>query len=232
MEALFRKYLSAKVRFLDMACGDGDGLVLASLCQPKAELWGLDIDPPSLELARERVPQARIVEGNMLKPDVLPQGSFDVLHEFGACCMVRGWDSVAKGYLSLLREEGILLWELPQKWSTAHIAYMFSVAPRITEADTKFRRILHSFSPKKYSFESDRAVLQALESTGFGFEIVEKVPIWHFYCRGLLCRTLDVIWKMSGDRLFDWLDRVTRRVWPRYAGYYLVVKKTRKAGIA
>ncbi len=224
MEGLFRKYLAPNTGFLDMACGSGDGLVLASLCQPRCELWGLDIDRASLEIARRRTPGANLVEGDMLHPG-LPKGYFDLVHEFGAACMVRGWDALAKAYFSLLRDGGILLWELPQKWSTAHISYLFSVAPKITAADTKFKRVLRSFSPYKYSFESDKAASRALEATGCDYEVLERVPIWHFYCRGLLCRTLDLAWRFGGDGLFDWLDRVTGLIWPRYAGYYLVIRK-------
>lgn len=224
MAAIFRTYMAPNTRFLDMACGTGDGLVLASVYQPESEIWGLDIYPPDLEIAKARTPHANLVEGDMLNPD-LPREYFDVVHEFGAACMVRGWDKLAKVYLSLLREGGILLWELPQKWSTAHVSYMLSVAPKITAADTKFRRILRSFLPSKYAFESDAAISQGLEAASCVYEILEKVPIWHFYYGGLLCGALDLGWKFGGDGLFDWLDKATSRVWPRYAGYYLVIRK-------
>lgn len=229
MERLFRKYLTPNSRFLDMACGTGDGLLLASLCQPRSELWGLDIYRPDLEIAKARVPAATLVEGDMLKPN-LPKEHFDFVHEFGAACMVSGWETMARVYFSMLREGGILLWELPQKWSTAHISYLTSIAPKITAKDTKFKRILRSFSPKKYSFESDAQVEQALQATGCDYEIIEKIPIWHFYCRGVICRTVDFGWKFAGDALFDWFERVTGRIWPRYSGYYLVIrKKTRSS---
>jgi hypothetical protein len=164
----------------------------------------------------------------MLQPDV-PKDFFDVVHEFGAAYLVRGWDKLAKVYFSLLREGGILLWELPQKWSTAHIAYMMSVAPKITAKDTKIKRILRSFLPDKYSFESDSAVTRALQSTGCDYEILETIPISHFYCRGLFCKAMDFAWKFGGDGLFVRFDRITAKVWPRYAGYYLVIRKQAKS---
>lgn len=224
MEKLFRKYLAPGTRLVDMACGNGDALLLASLCQPQCKIWGLDIYRPDLEIARSRVPSATLVEGNILKPD-LPRAYFDVVHEFGATFMVREWTSLVKVYLSLLRDGGILLWELPEKWSTGHISYLLSVAPKITAADTKFKRILRSFSPSKYHYESDAAISQALEATGCDYEILERVPIWYFYCRGLLCKALDFAWRFGGDEVFEWCDRATSRIWPRYAGYYLVIQK-------
>jgi trans-aconitate methyltransferase len=223
MEKLFRKYLTADTRFIDMGCGTGDGLVLAGLCQPQCELWGLDIYPPDLQEAKART-NAVLIESNMLDPSV-PKGSFDVVHEFGAAYLVRGWDSLAKAYFSLLRDGGILLWELPQKWSMAHISYMLSVAPKITVQDTKIKRIIRSFFPSKYSFESDSAVSRALEATGCNYEILETIPICHFYCRGLFCRAMDFAWKFGGDSLFERFEKIAGKVWPRYSGYYLVIRR-------
>jgi hypothetical protein len=160
----------------------------------------------------------------MLEPN-LPRGYFDVVHEFGATFMVPSWPLLVKTYLSLLRDGGILLWELPEKWSTGHVAYMLSPAPKITDSDTTFQRILRSFSPSKYRYESNSNILKALEEAGCDFEIIERVPIWYFYCRGVLCRILDVAWRFGGDRVFEWCDRMTGDIWPRSSGYYLVVQK-------
>ncbi len=223
MEKLFRKYLSPGTRFIDMACGTGDALALAALCQPQCELWGLDIYPPDLQVARTRT-NAILVEGNMLDPQV-PQGSFDIVHEFGAAYLIPGWDTLARTYFSLLRDGGILLWELPQKWSLAHISYLLSAAPKITAQDTKIKRIYRSFFPSKYSFQSDLNVAEALQATGCNYEIVEKIPISHFYCRGLVCKLMDFSWRFGGDALFAWVEETTSKVWPRYAGYYLVIRK-------
>lgn len=225
MEGLFRKYLVSNAKFVDIACGSGDGLLLASLCQSQCELWGLDIDGPSLDLARERVPAARLFKGDMLRPDSLPNNYFDVIHEFGATFFVRDWNALAKVYLSLLRDGGVLLWELPQKWSMGHISYLLTVAPKLTQADPRIMRIIRSFSPSKYTYKTDQEVLAALDASGFDYEILERVPIWYFYCRGLLCKTMDLAWKLTNDTMFDWFDKVNGRVWPRYAGYYLVIRK-------
>lgn len=225
MQELFRRYLAANAKFVDIGCGSGDALALAGLCQRQCEIWGLDIDPASLDMARQRTPNAILLEGDMHDPDLLPKGYFDVVHEFGAAFLARRWDVLAKVYFSLLRDGGIVLWELPQKWSTAHVSYLLTRAPKITAADTKIRRIFRTLSPSKYRFESDQAVLRALQTTGCDYEILERVPIWHFYCAGLLRKVLDSTWRFLGDGMFDWLDRVTGRVWPRYAGYYLAIRK-------
>jgi trans-aconitate methyltransferase len=225
MEKLFRKHLTPNVRFVDMGCGNGDTLVLASLCEPQSEIWGMDIYPPDLEIAHRRLPNARLAIGNMLNPAAFPKGYFDIVHEFGAAYLVPDWRALARNYFSLLKIGGVLLWELPQKWSTGHISYLLSLAPKITDADTQIKRILRSFSPRKYTFESDAVVMRALEESGCDYEVLERVPIWHFYCRGILCKCADVAWTLGGDEMFERCDRFTSHIWPRYAGYYLVVRK-------
>jgi SAM-dependent methyltransferase len=231
IEELFRQYLPSGCKFVDVGCGEGDALVVASKLQPNAELWGLDINPECLEVARRRIPGAMLRCGDMQNPAALPREYFDVVHEFGAAFLASRWDVLVKSYLSLLRDEGILLWELPRRWSLAHISYLVSVAPRNTAADTRVKRIFRSFFPSKYRFESDASVLQALNSSGFEYEFVERVVIWHFFCPRVVRWGIDKLWGVAGDDLFERLDELTRRFWPREAGYYLVLRKKPPKGM-
>lgn len=225
MERVFQSWLLPGSKFVDMCCGTGDGLVLAKICQGQCELWGFDIDDTSLNIARQRVPSANLYRGDMHSPDELPKGYFDVVHEFGATFYSRRWDVLAKSYLSLLREGGVLLWELPQKWSSAHLSYLLTPAPKITEQDTKIKRLFRSFSPYKYHYESDANVLKALDETGWSYEIVERVPMCYAFYPSLVSGALDRLSPIFGNGMYGWLDRATARVWPRYSGYYLVVRK-------
>lgn len=225
IDDLFSRYLASNSRFVDMGCGNGDALVLAQMHENECELWGLDMDAESIDMAKRRIPNATLVLGDMQDPSGLPQGHFDVVHEFGAAFLTQDWAILAKVYFSLLRDGGILLWELPQKWSAAHIAYMLRPAPRKNSAEGKISRILRSFSPSKYRFESDKRILQALTASGCDFEILERIPIWHFFCRGFLCRFVNWTWKFGGDAVFDQIDSTMSRIWPRCAGSYLVVRK-------
>jgi ubiquinone/menaquinone biosynthesis C-methylase UbiE len=219
------RYLAKNTKFLDIACGTGDALAVAASCSPEAELWGLDIDLPSLEVCGQRVPRAILRQGDMHSPNCLPPGAFDVVHEFGAACMARGWDLLAKSYFSLLRDGGVLIWELPQRWSAAHISYLLTLAPRADENESKVRRILRSFSPSKYRFESDRSLLRALKATGCNYEVIEKVHIWYFYWGKPISSLLNVFARAFGDAVFEFIDGVTGLIWPRQAGYYLVLRK-------
>jgi trans-aconitate methyltransferase len=225
MESLFRAYLAPGAKLADIGCGQGDALVLASLCSDRCELWGLDMDRNSLQVARKRIPAARLVEGDMHDLRPLPANYFDVVHEFGAAFLSRGWNILAREYLSLLQDEGILLWELPQRWSLAHISYLLTVAPRSAAGETRLSRLWRSLLPSKYRFESDASVISALRGSGSDYEVLERVRIGSFYCPKIFHWMLDWAWNYFGDGLFDTLDRGTRAVWPRDIGYYLVIRK-------
>jgi len=225
MEALFRKYLVPGAKLADIACGTGDALVLASLCMPGCDGWGVDIDDTSLQIARNRMPTATLHHGDMHDPQTLPKEYFDVVHEFGAAFLSRrGWDVLARAYLSLLKDSGVLLWELPQRWSLAHISYLLNLAPE-KAGETKLIRLFRSMLPSKYRFESDASVMSALKSSGFSYEILERVSIGSFYFPKKLQWVLNWAWRYFGDNLFDKLDAATRVLWPKDVGYYLVVRK-------
>ena len=224
MGRLFRKYLVDRPRFLDMCCGDGEALALARSCNAAAALSGLDLDESRLEKARARCPEAVFCGGDMHAPDALPKDSYDVLHEFGATFYTDRWNDLARAYLSRLCDGGILLWELPQRWSAAHLSYLCAPAQK-REGESKFKRVLRSLLPGKYHFHSDREVHDALVRSGYRFEVLERIPIWHFFCPWFVCAIVEWLWKFTGDAIFDGLDRMFSHVWPRWSGYYLVVRR-------
>ena len=49
------------MRILDFGCGAGRGLPYFQNYFPQSELWGFDISPESLEVARDRVSTAKLV---------------------------------------------------------------------------------------------------------------------------------------------------------------------------
>jgi trans-aconitate methyltransferase len=225
MEVLFRKYLTPGAKFVDMGCGKGDALLLASLCVGGCEEWGIDTNCADLQVAKQRIPSATFCQDDMHDPRMLPKQYFDIVHEFGAAFLSRGWDVLAQVYLSLLKDGGILLWELPQRWSLAHISYLLTVAPKRKPDETKFKRLLRSFLPSKYRFESDESVMLALQASGCEYEVLERISIGNFYFPAHLHWILDWGWRYFGDGLFELFDKVTHHLWPRDIGYYLVVRK-------
>jgi hypothetical protein len=169
---------------MDIGCGDGDGLVLAGLCTDQSSLWGMDLDLSSLKKVSARVPSARLLASRMPGQTGVRSGQFDLVHEFGMAYLIDDWGALARDYMSLAREDGVILWELPRKWSIAHLMFLLALAPKQTEKESRIRRLFRSLAPGKFFFPSDGEIRRFLDRAGSDYEILEEVPIWYFYCGG------------------------------------------------
>lgn len=228
IEEIFSKYLPPGARFIDIACGDGDVLELAKRWDPTLELWGVDISKEAIEASKKRLPNVRYIIGDMRNLKFLPDQYFDVVHEFGGTFLLRNTMdlyAVAKGYLRTAKLGGLIFWELPERWSMAHLMYELNSAPRLNHSDTKLRRLLRSFLPGKYSFFTRRQITAALENTGYNYEILYARPIWHFYVNKYFAVPFDKLAANRGDALFYTLNKYASYFWPRLSGYYLVIRK-------
>lgn len=72
--------LKAPFRLLDFACGTGR--VLKYLAPRAAVLVGVDLSPSMLEVAREMVPGAEIIEADLTREDLLGERVFDLITAF------------------------------------------------------------------------------------------------------------------------------------------------------
>jgi SAM-dependent methyltransferase len=118
---------------LDVACGTGAHLEHLA---ERYEVEGLDLDTEMLAVARERLPQVRFHEGDMV--------SFDVGRRFGAVvCMfssigyVKTIDRLREAVASMahhLEPDGVLVvepWLTPDAWQDGHIGAVFVDEPEL-----------------------------------------------------------------------------------------------------
>jgi SAM-dependent methyltransferase len=224
MAGLFRAHLRGGCKFLDIGCGEGDCMALARMIEPSCELWGVDINEPSLAVARRRLPRATLQRGDMGNLSSLPQAYFDVVHEFGAAFLMPDWGLLAKSYLSLVRKGGLVLWELPEAMSMAHWMYLLSPAPRNNELDTMPKRIWRSFLPSKITFRSWPTVRRYLETSGFNYRIISRQPFLYFHARGPSHRIVDFYCKRFGCGILEKADRGAKTLFRKSSGYYLVLE--------
>jgi len=81
LDAIVRDRLAGReIRLLDFACGSGR--IMAHLRDRVARVVGVDVSPSMLEIARERVPGAEIVEADLTRDDVLGDATFDLITAF------------------------------------------------------------------------------------------------------------------------------------------------------
>lgn len=110
-------------RMLEVGCGRGVALpVLAELCEP-SRLTGLDVDPGKLAAA-ERHLSARGVAAELRCGDVrqmpFPDGSFDVVIDFGTCFHISRPEAALSEIARVLGEGGVLVHETPLSQLLAH----------------------------------------------------------------------------------------------------------------
>ena len=110
-------------RVLEIGCGRGVGLVaLAAVCQP-ALLVGLDGDPALLDVARRRLAwrgvDAALVHGDARQMP-FPDGSFDVVVDFGTCYHVPRPDAALDEVARVLRAGGLFVHETRISQILAH----------------------------------------------------------------------------------------------------------------
>lgn len=72
MQAFIRSLdldLTPNAKILDLGCGTGITTVIMREKFPVADLWGLDLSNKMLKICQEKVPSAKLIEGNFNKPD-------------------------------------------------------------------------------------------------------------------------------------------------------------------
>ncbi len=110
-------------RMLEVGCGRGVALpVLAERCEP-SRLTGLDVDPGKLAAAERRL-EARRIAAELCCADVrrmpFPEGSFDVVIDFGTCFHISQPEAALSEIARVLGAGGVLVHETPLSQLLAH----------------------------------------------------------------------------------------------------------------
>ncbi|MFW6256480.1 MAG: class I SAM-dependent DNA methyltransferase, partial [Candidatus Sumerlaeota bacterium] len=83
MRLLMRRIRNLSVetgaRILDIGCGNGNLLILASCLIPKPRLFGVDISQNAVEVARKRLPEGRFAECDLAKEPIPFDEKFDLI---------------------------------------------------------------------------------------------------------------------------------------------------------
>ena len=96
---------------LDVGCGDGK--FLWALDRRKWDATGLDTHSPTLSIVRERIPDLRLVEGEIFSPD-LAEGAFDVVTYWHVFEHLPDSAAILRRTRALLRPGGWLFISLPR----------------------------------------------------------------------------------------------------------------------
>ena len=135
------------LRILEVGCGRGVALpVFLERLEP-AELWGVDVDPSLVRVARERIAAGRlnatVVEGDV-RSLPFPSARFDLVIDFGTCYHVSGGRQGSRRALEeiarVLVPGGRFVHETPLAQHLAHPIRSFARTLPWTEAPFAFHR--------------------------------------------------------------------------------------------
>ena len=99
-------HVTAGTMLLDVGCGGGFALLLAA--RRGATVSGLDASAPLLDIARERVPGASLIVGDLEDPLPYPEGAFDVVTSFNSVQYAADPLSVVKNMSHVTRPGGLV----------------------------------------------------------------------------------------------------------------------------
>ena len=99
---------------LEIGCGSGYGAQLMAKQSPHGYV-GIDLMREQVELARERgLGGCEFMQGDVADLSAFPEGSFDLVVDFGILHHVPAWRKVASECMRVLRPGGLLLVEEPE----------------------------------------------------------------------------------------------------------------------
>jgi SAM-dependent methyltransferase len=135
------------MRILEVGCGRGVALPVFLERLAPAELWGVDVDPALVRIARNRVAahklNATVVEGDV-RALPFPSGRFDVVIDFGTCYHVSGGREGARLALGeiarVLAPGGVFVHETPVAQHLAHPLRSFARTLPWNDAPFTFQR--------------------------------------------------------------------------------------------
>lgn len=234
--SLMRKYcdLSKENNFLDAGCGDGE-MIQRLFALEKLRFFGVDFSGDSLSIAKQRlqlmgadIGRVKFYQGDLGHMPFFSNNYFDIIYEFGVSCFFSNSLPVYREYLRVTKPGGILFLELTPRWSIGHLAYLFKPIP---EDWSKKRGILKKLMFWKtaayYHYYHFGRIRDFLDRTGYSYAILERSPIWFYYCEGIMQRLLNKLAFIWGERIFDTIDRAFKHLYRIPAGYFLVIKKIR-----
>jgi SAM-dependent methyltransferase len=93
-------------KILDIGCATGDFLFYLSTMYPQADLTGLDVMPELIERAKQEVPNARFMLGDVMSRATLPEGTFDAIYLNGVHSIFDEYEPWLDNILEKLQPDG------------------------------------------------------------------------------------------------------------------------------
>lgn len=121
LKSIYHESLHSKGRILDIGCGPG--LFLEDFKTSEDEIWGIDMNPIFVKVAREKLAHAHIVQGDFLRTQI--SGKFTMIYSSSVLMYIER--SKIKMFFDkiyeLLEEGGIVLIHYPHALQLKDLLY-------------------------------------------------------------------------------------------------------------
>ena len=213
-----------------LECGCGPGDILELIEYKKCNLTGIDLNKRYIELASERVPEAKLIEGNVEQLP-FPDESFDIVFAVGVLMYLKNDREAVKEMVRVAKKGGYVLISVPNYWMLhllldpyyilRPLAKLFGKTEQSSDDDfgeSNIRR--YSLPQLKRIFEGYKIQEIRLISTSFGplrFWRKEVLPV------SVSIKISEFMRKLSGYKLFSGLKYVGNQ-------FILVIRKDQEIG--
>jgi len=169
------KLLPAKGTILDVACGDGYLLSqINEQCQTKVHLYGIDMSPAELEVAKKSLPEdTRLFEGRAQSIDMV-SASADVVVSHMALMLMTSIDDVFREVSRILRKGGLFSFVVPGEFIESKANSLFNQILDVRLEKEKKKYFTQMGDPRFF----DRTTMSDLLSeAGFGAPTFEHIAL-------------------------------------------------------
>ncbi len=230
LKHILTSYSNVDGILLDAGCGNGQFTEMFIKSLDIKKVIGVDFSENMLKVAKERAKKKgyeariRLVRAN-LESTGFKDGIFDVVYLFGVLEHLDNPQKVIGELVRVCKDNGIIILNVPQKWSLAHITFMlFGRNPRDWGTGKRSFKIWEK--AKYYKFYTFGNVKGMVGNTN-KCKLLERIPVHYIHVVGLASVPLHRLAKNGGANLLDKLDRLFGYIYRIPAGEFLVIRKCR-----
>jgi len=215
---------------LDAGCGNGQFTEMFVKSFDIKKVIGVNFSENMLKVAKKRAREKGYEDRiRLVRADLENIGfgdeNFDFVYLFGVLKHLDKPQKVIEELVRVCKVNGVIILNVPRKWSLAHITFMlFGQNPK--DWGTAKRNFKIWEKAKYYKFYTLREVKGMVDNTD-KCELLERIMGHYIHVVGLASLPLHILAKMGQTALLDKLNRLFGYIYRIPAGEFLVIRKYR-----
>ena len=228
------RYCAKDGILLDAGCGNGQFTEIFIKQYGIKEVVGVDFSEEMLDVAKERAEvkgysqHFKAVKANLEDLRTFNDNTFDIVFHFGVIEHLDNPEKVIKELVRVCKVNGVILINVPIKWSLAHMTMiLFGQNPRDWGTKKKSFKIWET--GRYYKFYSPKTVKRMVDNTE-RCKILERLPRAYIWVVGIAAIPFNLIAKIGGLRALDCLNGLFGYLYRIPYSEFWVIKKYKSEG--